>query len=330
MIESSLGVGPLSSQIIEAAFLFSQENKKSIMLIASKNQVDYSRGYVNNWTTKEYVNYLRGLKKKYPSSNIIICRDHCGPGFNGKYDLEDTYKTIKEDIECGFDLIHIDFSKYWGTKHEKLEESKKAIEYCLKLNPNIKLEIGTDENLGKELNQEELQRIREEIAFFKNFCKPEFYVVQTGSLIKEINQRGKFNKNFVENVVPILKSANLRLKEHNADYLNQEEIIERSLLVGAMNIAPQLGVVQTSWTLKKCLQYGIPYEDFFNEVIRERRWEKWLDKNSENDKMLCFLIGGHYHFNSPEYQKIIDKINRLTSADEEIIKAIKEVFRIYV
>ena len=295
-----------------------------------KNQIDYNGGYVNNWTTKEYMDYIFKMKDKYPKSDVLICRDHCGPGFNGIYNLEDTYKTIKEDIVCGFDLIHIDFCKHKGSKKEKLEESKKAVDYCLRLNPEIKLEIGTDENLGKEFNQDELTRIREEIMFFKEFCNPEFYVVQTGSLVKEINQKGTFNKEFVDKIVPILKNANLKLKEHNADYLNREEIMERSLLTGAMNIAPQLGVVQTSWTLQKCLQYGIKYQEFFEEVIQGGKWKKWLEGNNYNNKMLCFLIAGHYHFNSPKYKFILEEINKVEDTNLGIMKSIKEVIREYV
>src|SRR4051812_15384473 len=111
-----LAIGPMSSEIIEAVFYYSNFFRVPLMLIASKNQIDYAGGYVNNWTTAEYMEFVNTMKKQYPLAKVKICRDHCGPGFNGKTDLKDVYKTIEEDIKTGFDLIHIDFCHCPGTK----------------------------------------------------------------------------------------------------------------------------------------------------------------------------------------------------------------------
>ena len=163
MFKAKLALGPMSSEVIEAAFRFSHFHRKQLMLIASKNQIDYSGGYVNNWTTKQYVNFIKEMKNKYQNSDIKICRDHCGPGFNGKHELKDVYNTIKADIENNFDLIHIDFCMHKGEKEEKLNEAKKAIQYCLELNPNIGLELGTDENEGINFNISNLEELKKEI-----------------------------------------------------------------------------------------------------------------------------------------------------------------------
>ena len=84
-----IGIGPMSSEVIEAVYKYSSINNKELMLIASKNQIDYNGGYVNNWNTKEYSKFLNKMQKKYVSARIKICRDHCGPGFNGKFNLSD-------------------------------------------------------------------------------------------------------------------------------------------------------------------------------------------------------------------------------------------------
>lgn len=86
------------------------------------------------------------------------------------------------------------------------------------------IEVGTDENVGTNFGFMNLKEIEREVEFFTSFCKPEFYVVQTGSLILEINQAGSFNKEFVEKISQILKTKGIKLKEHNADYLSLEEI----------------------------------------------------------------------------------------------------------
>lgn len=329
MINSNLGIGPMSTEIIEAIFRVSNYHRKELMIIASKNQIDYSGGYVNNWTTKEFMNFIKVMRQKYPNSNVRICRDHCGPGFNGNYDLEDTYKTIKSDIELGFDLIHIDFCHFKGNNDEMLQESKKAVEYCLRLNHSISLEMGTDENIGTNFGIINLEEIEKEIDFFLQFCKPEFYVIQTGSLIKEINQIGNFNKQFVERVSKIMKEKGIKLKEHNADYLSKEEIESRKGIVDAMNIAPQLGVIQTSIVLSKCLMYGINFEDFLEEVYNEKKWGKWMHKNKPENKFLCCTIAGHYHFSSESYKRIINELEKREDIKENIIKEIMEVINHY-
>ena len=48
------------------------------MLISSRNQIDKNElgiGYVNNFSTKEYSNYVKNKKNKY----LHLCRDHSGP-----------------------------------------------------------------------------------------------------------------------------------------------------------------------------------------------------------------------------------------------------------
>ena len=329
MLNFKLGLGPMSTEIIEAIFRASHYQRRGLMIIASKNQIDHSGGYVNNWTTKEFMNFVREMKQIYPQANVRICRDHCGPGFNGIYDLQDTYKTIEEDIKNEFDLIHIDFCHFQGSKEEQFEETKKAIDYCLSLNPHILLEVGTDENMGTNFGVMNIKELEKEINFFTSFCKPEFYVVQTGSLVKEINQVGNFNNFFIKEILNLLKSKGIKLKEHNADYLSKEKIEKRNGIVDAMNIAPQLGVIQTTLILKKCLVYGIDFNDFLNEVYNGGKWKKWMHNNTPENKFLCCVIAGHYHFASDNFKKIIEKLSEREDIKENIINNIMEVIDHY-
>lgn len=325
-----LAIGPMSPEIVEAVFYYSNFFRTPLMLIASKNQIDYKGGYVNSWTTKEYMRFVKEMRKMYPLAKVKICRDHCGPGFNGNYDLKDVYKTIDEDIDSGFDLIHIDFCKHKGSLEEKLLESKKAVLHCLKKNPKIELEIGTDENRGTNYSLPNLKEWEREIDFFQTFCKPAYYVVQTGSLVMEINQVGNLNVSFTEKVSRLIKSKGLKLKEHNADYLSTGEIKDRAGLVDAMNIAPQLGVIQTSVVLGRCLIYGIRFDGFIEEVYMGGKWKKWMHKNSPENKMLCTLIAGHYHFSSKTYKEIIRQLSQCEDIKETIVNAIIAVIKHYV
>lgn len=328
-IRADLGIGPMSTEAIEATFRYSHYHRKQLMLIPSKNQIDAKGGYVNGWTTKQFMEHVRELRNTYEHSDVLICRDHCGPGFNGNHDLADTHNTIRDDIENGFDLIHIDFCHFKGTKDEALEESKKAVELALSINPNIMLEIGTDENMGSNYNLPNLGEIEREIDYFKAICNPEFYVVQTGSLVKEINQVGNFNKEFTEQIAEVLHRKGIKLKEHNDDYLNKSEIEMRKGIVDARNIAPQLGVVQTQLVLAKCLTYGVDFQDFINDVYQSEKWKKWMHTNTPENKLLCAVIAGHYRFNSDSYKKIIDQLSQCEDIHESITNSLMEIIEHY-
>lgn len=326
----SFALGPMSSESVEAVFQYSHFHRKELMLIASKNQIDHSGGYVNLWNTRQYMAFITEMRKTYPNAVVKICRDHCGPGFNGNHDLANVYKTIETDITSGFDLIHIDFCHFQGSKDEQLSETKKAIEYCLKLNPSILLEIGTDENRGTNYSLPNIKEWEREIDYFKSFCDPLFYVVQTGSLIKEINQVGSFNKAFSSDASKMLHSKGLKLKEHNADYLSKGEITLRKGIVDAMNIAPQLGVIQTQVILTRCLMYGIRFDSFLEEVYAGGKWKKWMNKNTPDNKMLCCIIAGHYHFSSQAYKDIVKQLSQCEDIQETIVNHLVKLVGHYV
>ncbi len=324
---SKLGVGPMSEEIIDAVFNYSEKHSEPLMLIASKNQIDWNGGYVNNWTTREYMNFVKLMRSRYSQAKVYICRDHCGPGFKGK-DLDDTYQTIDEDLENGFDLIHVDFCHYHGGKEEIIKESKKAIEYIKSKKTKTLIEIGTDENTGAFL--EDVSAIEKEINQLIESAKIDFFVCQTGSLIKEVNQVGDFNSDFLKKIRAIADKYHILLKEHNADYLNVDNIKKRKGLIDAVNVAPQFGVIQTQLTIQKCLLYGIDFSEFIEGAYKSQRWQKWLNNNTKDNKFLCSMIAGHYIFASDAYKKICEKINKHENFKEIIINEIEKNIDMYI
>ena len=325
-----IGIGPMSSEAIEAAYKYSNTNNEELMLIASKNQIDYNGGYVNNWSTKDYAKFLSKLKKKY-NSKVKICRDHCGPGFNNNYSLKDVYKTIEADIENGFDLIHIDFSKNKSNYRRILTESKKAILHARSLNSNIQFEVGTDENFGQTLSHMNIKEFISEINFFLDFVMPEYFVVPSGSLVMEDRQVGSYNENFIKSIFKRFSPINVKLKEHNADYLTSNMISLRKKYISALNIAPQFGVNQTLFVLTECKKFGIDVENFLEKSYKSKKWQKWLLNNDKNDKLRCSVIAGHYNFNSKEYKTLVEKLSKWkNNIYDEIVDMHIEVINYYV
>ena len=326
-----IGIGPMSPEVIEAVYKYSSINNKELMLIASKNQIDYNGGYVNNWNTEEYSRFNNEMKKKYFNSKIKICRDHCGPGFNGKYQLKDVYKTIDSDIENNFDLIHVDFSKAKENYKKILELSKNAILYIKKANPKIQIEIGTDENFAQKLSSINIKEFLDEMDFFLEFMDPEYFVVPTGSLVMEDKQFGFFNNKFIKSVHERIKNRPILLKEHNADYLNSESINLRKEFISALNIAPQFGVFQTKFILDECTKFGIDTTDYLNVCYASKKWEKWLYNTNHQDVYKCSILAGHYNFQDKTYKILIDKLNNVhEDFNKKIVDAHYEIIDHYV
>jgi hypothetical protein len=328
MLRARLGFGPMSSESIEAVYRYSHRHERELMLVTSKNQVDYAGGYVNNWSTREYADFLAGMRRQYPAAVVKVCRDHCGPGFNGRLHITDTYRTIEADVEAGFDLIHIDFCHEGHERREQMEASQKAIEYCYRLNPNVLLEVGTDDtnSAGPSLSMSDLT---EEVKFFCDISRPTFYVVNTGSLVKEMRQAGEFNRGFAGEAAALLETFGLRLKEHQGDYLSAENLAERRGIVSAMNVAPQLGTVQMSVVLHECLRHGIEADELCAEVFAQERWRKWMLKGTVVEPRYCVRIAGHYHFASDAYKRLIDRLARETDIQNAIMNGIERIIERY-
>lgn len=325
-MKAKLALGPMSPHIVEAVYEYSSENGRPLMLIPSRNQVDRAGGYVNDWTTRSFSDFCRTLKIKHPNSEVMLCRDHCGPGFNGSSSVEDVYQTIADDIENGFDLIHIDFCKLSGEQEKVFAESARAVDFTLRLKADIKIEIGTDENVGRA--EENLDRVHMYAGFFKHYCNPTFYVVNTGSLVMEDRQVGSFNAGAVESLKEIITDKyGLLLKEHNADYLSSSEIKLRAGTIGAVNIAPQLGVVQTQVTLRRAKDLNIDTHDFLEESYQSGKWNKWMLDSS--DKNRCAIISGHYVFSGRAYGRLMVEMRKRHDIDGEIRSAIKTIIADY-
>ena len=318
-----LGFGPMSREAIKAICTYTNDTSRPLMMIASRNQIDADSGYV--MTTPE----LRELLDTLPTDKVWICRDHCGPYFldsEKKLSLskaiEATKKTIAYDIEQGFDLIHIDTSRVDDT----YKIAEQLFKFAHDLNPNVRFEFGTEENVGVAAGA---IKYKADVAFAKNMPNIEFVVAQTGSLCHEDHQAGTFEIDTVRELVKVANDNGVKLKEHNADYLSADEIrLRRATGVHAMNIAPQLGVVQTK-LLKELTLARIGEKDwnaFASVVLASGRWAKWTDSLEDDQKV---IVAGHYCFNTPEYRNILHKLEQHAEWDHEIQAALWQVFSTY-
>lgn len=316
-----LGVGPMSPLINDIQARYARDKQRPLMFIASRNQIDSNSGYV--MTTTELGRQINPLRSEY----LMLCRDHCGPYFldaekslSLSQAVEATKKTIAGDIENGFDLIHIDTSRCEDSYHVADE----LFNFCLKLNPDIKFEFGTEENVGVAAG---INKYKDDVKFASQFPNMEFVVAQTGSLTMEDRQVGSFDVPMVKQLVGYANNAVVKLKEHNADYLTAEQIqLRKSAGVHACNIAPQLGVIQTKKILELADLYQIDSNNFKNKVIASGKWKKWI---IDGDDTVKVAVAGHYNFTTDDYKKLVGAINLHCNTDKEVEVAITQCLDLY-
>ena len=313
----------MSKEIIEILAKHTQENNYPLMIIASRNQVDYATGYV--CTTAELAEQI----KQYKNPNLLLCRDHCGPYFcdlDKNLSIDEAVgrcmKTIEADIAAGFDLIHIDVSRI---KDNELHYAKQLIEYALSLNPDIMLEFGSEDNTGIDINSS-LARIDLQLGFLNPYKKNvKFFVTQTGSLTKD-GQVGTFNIERNRVISKLIRAEGFLFKEHNADYFTAEDIQQRiAANVDSLNIAPQLGKVQTD-LLKEFAPADL-WAVFSDLVYNQNYWQRWVPEGV-TDKDIAVSVSGHYLFSSQTYKDIIASIDA-TMFNSKLTRKIEDLLDHY-
>jgi len=304
MKQFKLGFGPMSKEIIEILAKHTKANNYPLMLIASRNQVDYATGYV--CTTSELAEQVN----QYKNPNLLLCRDHCGPYFSDldkglslEIAVERCKNTIQSDIYAGFKLIHIDVSR---VKDEPLKVAEELIRFAINSNPEIMIEFGSEDNTGIDIDSS-LARIESQLEFLTPYKKNiVFFVTQTGSLTKS-GQAGTFDIERNQTVGEQIRAAGFMFKEHNADYFTAEDIQKRiDAGVDSLNIAPQLGVMQTN--LLKEFAPAELWDVFSNLVYNQNYWHRWVDEGV-TDKDIAVSVSGHYLFHSQTYKDIIASID---------------------
>jgi hypothetical protein len=279
--------------------------------IPSRRQVDYNGGYVNGWTTEEFFKYIDG--------RTIIERDHAGAG-QGYID-DDGYESLKDD--CRYvDIIHIDPWKKYSGYYKGLKHCISNIEFCYYTNRNIKFEVGTEESIRK-FTDIELNSLLSDLEFEllpEIFDNIEYVVVQSGvglDLGKQ-NNTGRFDPDRLEKMVDVCKKFGKKSKEHNGDYLSNDEYKVRfDLGLDSINIAPEFGQIETLCYLE---EMGEDIDEYYNICYGSKRWEKWVDKDfvPEDNKKELIEICGHYVFSDESFLDIKPNI------DDKIKKVIKE------
>lgn len=317
-----LGIGPMSSNLLQASFELARDNDFPLLFIASRNQVDtdeFGGGYVNGWSQQSFAAAIKETADQTDFSGLYyICRDHGGPWQrdnerNDHLPVEDAMELGKKsylaDIEAGFDLLMIDPTKdpFEIGKVVPLETVIKRtvdlIEYCeterkKRSLPEIGYEVGTEETNGglttTKTYETFILQLKDELAA-KHLPLPTFIVGQTGTLVRKTNQAGVFNFSNAYELAQMAKKYGVGLKEHNGDYLDDVSLLKHIPSdITAVNVAPQYGTEETRAYMKllkvetKLKEYGLIenpsnlYPVLLMSAIKSERWRKWMTGEQKN------------------------------------------------
>lgn len=313
-------IGPMSKNIVDAIIDYSNTYNVEIGLIPSRRQIENTGGYVNNWTTKDFCEYVKSRTNK-----ILLVRDHGGP-LQGN-DIDDGIESFTEDCKY-FDLIHVDVWKKNKDYQDGLKETIKLILLGYGLNTNMEYEVGTEESI-RPTNVIELNKFLidlKELLPSEIHDKIKYVVIQSGTALKGNTNVGSFNQDRLINMVAVGKNHGFITKEHNGDYL-PNELLNSKFKQGldCINIAPEFGQIETKVILSKIKEISPELmEEFYQICYDSKRWVKWVDEDFKpiENKEEIINICGHYVFSEPKFVSLKEKL-KLNNLDEEIQTVIK-------
>lgn len=353
-----LGVGPMSVNCVDAAIELANEHEVPILLIASRRQIDseeFGGGYVNNWTTGAFAQYVIDNDKK---GKILLARDHGGPWQSSKEKdaklslrraMESAKSSYRVDLEAGFQILHIDPSiDVHGQPDvdEVLDRVFELYEFCWsqaqQMRKEVIFEIGTEEQSGSTNTQEELDYTLNAV---QQFCRknrlpqPSFVVIQCGTRVMEMRNVGSFDSPFrvadelpaeiqLPKMIEICNRYGIFMKEHNTDYLSDEALQWHPRMgIHAANVAPEFGVAETRALVSLLENNGLSVlaDRFLSLAYDSKKWDKWMLRDTRATDRDRSIIAGHYVFSRPEVVELkVEAGRKLAQKGIELEKCLKE------
>lgn len=115
-----------------------------------------------------------------------------------------------------------------------------------------------------------------------------------GTKIDGLMNQGQFNAEAVQR----MRRWDVKVRAHNCDYLPWLELGKVHSHVDGINVAPQLGVVQSSWYLSKAMGEGYAWLDWAEACANDwKNRHRWCAAES-----MAVMAAGHYHYDMLEWR----------------------------
>jgi hypothetical protein len=333
---TQIGIGVVSLNTVDAAVELAQEHDVSLMLIASRRQVDaaeFGGGYVGGLTPQALAERVRTADAR---DRIVLCRDHGGPwqGQGGlaaapHQAMDEARTSFFADLDAGFDLLHIDTSPAppddpdgpGAPKRRLLELYDDCWRAAQERDRTVAFEVGDEEQANVAAGLEQPRQLLTALAQQRadtGAPAPLFVVVQTGTKVMERRNVGSLSAPYriagqmppqihLPQVMALVREHGTHLRQHNTDYLPTEILQWHPLLgIHAANIAPEYGIEETLGLLAVMEGRGATElsDAFLTLAYDTRKWEKWELEGSEGSDRDRAIWAGHYVFATPEFGEI--------------------------
>lgn len=353
---TQIGVGVVSLNVVDAAVEVAQEYDVSLMLIASRRQIDaaeFGGGYVDDLTPHGLTQRVRSRDQR---DRVVVCRDHGGPwqGANNsaatspEQAMDEARISFFADLDAGFDLLHIDTcvcpvpADPEVPQQRLLELYEDCWQEAVAHDRAIAFEVGDEEQSsvteGLEAPRKLLEALAERRASLGTPA-PLFVVVQTGTKVMERRNVGSLSAPYrideqmppqihLPQLMAMIDAFGTHLRQHNTDYL-PDEILQWHPLLGihAANIAPEYGVEETLGLLSVMEGRGATdlVDRFLTLAYDTRKWEKWELQGSGATDRDRAIWAGHYVFSQPEFLAIrADLLQRVHMTSKELDEALRK------
>jgi len=308
---------PMSKNILESIL---ELDSDKLGVLPTRNQIDYTGGYVNNWSTKEFFSYIN---ENFNTKNITFQRDHGGSSLF----FTDEYESFKCDLKY-FNIFHIDPWISFKNLSEGIEQTINYINYIGSRNLKAYFEIGTEEDRRKFEPDDidfMLKTLRNNLSS-DLFDRIIYVVIQSGESIDLPNKvnKGNFDINRFKDMIAVCKVYNKKSKEHNGDFLmNQEYQFRFNNGLSAVNIGPEFATIETSLYLQHMTSKQI--DDFYQICLKTEKWRRWISCNvNDIDKKNLIEICGHYNYSNFDLPKID---NIIKDAIKDKIQSLLKIFK---
>jgi len=350
-----LGICPMTEEIVQAAIVEAKGSSFIPTFIATPRQVDADRGYTG-WSQKTLNEFISSTAHRLGyQGDYFIARDHGGPYQSFRDRGKESVSTTRameyarelfyEDVEAGFDVIHVDATEDPGVDGQlpleniasrtaqlisSIEEriSKKDLSW-------VQYEVGTEEIIGgmtKPVSFKKFIKIlKEKLSDPKVFRKILFVVGQVGTTMS-IDMQNNFDPDQARKLVQITDDNDAFLKVHYTDWLDNSILADfPEIGIGAANVGPEFaaalieGLVSLEEKEKRALKrHGAEarlsefFETFKTVAVKEAPWEKFAPDSLDGEELKRFArknreniayCVGRYVLNKPQVRQARETLN---------------------
>ncbi len=235
--------------------------------------------------------------------------------------MERAFISFSEDVEAGFDILHVDTSVEPGrivtgevAVRRLIELYGRVWDFAATRGRHVEFEVGVETQLVDVGQVGEFSRttanILEQLAR-ERLPAPRFVVAQTGTKVWHASNVGVLADanaplhrwRELQELAATCSRMGVRLKAHNADYL-RDEVVARMLNSGveAINIAPEFAVLETRTWISAMRERGLHamVDRLIELAVRSDKWRTWADDEPTLTDLDKAELCAHYLYSSAD------------------------------